>query len=81
MFKVGEKWVPATKALLPDHTEVSYRLQNEMIKQAISNLGLEIQSKTLLSDFELAIQMAAQEAFPWVELRGCRFHFAKVISH
>ena len=49
-----------------------------MIKHAIATLGLQVEVKSVLTDFELGIQMAAQAAFPWVELRGCRFHFAKV---
>ena len=55
-----------------------HRLQNEMLKYEMQKEGLEIEVKTILTDFELAIQMAAQSAFPWVELRGCRFHYAKV---
>ena len=49
-----------------------------MIKHAIATLGLQVEVKSVLTDFELGIQMAAQAAFPWVELRRCRFHFAKV---
>ena len=49
-----------------------------MLKYEMQKEGLEIEVKTILTDFELAIQMAAQSAFPWVEQRGCRFHFAKV---
>ena len=78
MFKYGEKWIPAAKSLLPNHTEASYRLQNEMIKHTIGKMGLELKIKTLMSDFETAIQTSAQKAFPWVELRGCRFHYAQV---
>ena len=78
MFKFGDKWIPGVKSLLPSHTEASYRLQNEMIKHTIAKMGLEIKMKTLMSDFETAIQTAAQKAFPLVEMRGCRFHFAQV---
>ena len=78
MFKYGDKWIPGVKSLLPSHTEASYRLQNEMIKFTIGKMSLEIKMRTLMSDFETAIQTAAQKAFPWVELRGCRFHFAQV---
>ena len=78
MFKYGSKWIPAVFSLLPSHTESSYRLQNEMIKHTIGKLGSQIKMKTLMSDFETAIQTAAQKAFPWVELRGCRFHYAQV---
>ena len=46
-----------------------------MLKYEMQKEGLEIEVKTILTDFELAIQMAAQSAFPWVELRGCRFHY------
>ena len=49
-----------------------------MIKHTIGKLGSQIKMKTLMSDFETAIQTAAQKAFPWVELRGCRFHYAQV---
>ena len=53
------------------------RLQNEMIKYACAGMDLQLKARTLMTDYELAIQMAAEEAFPWIELRGCRFHFAQ----
>ena len=81
MMKCGEKWVPAVKGLLPDHTEKSYRLQNRMIKQEIKRRGLEIKMETLMSDFEKGIQAAAEAVFPGVVLKGCRFHFAQVTPH
>ena len=78
MMKVGEKWLPAVKGLLPDHTERSYRLQNKMIKHAIEKLGLQIKVSSIMSDYEVGIQKALQEVFPMAEIRGCRFHFAQV---
>ena len=52
MFKVGEKWLPAVKGLLPDHTEKSYRLQNRMIKYSMNSNHLELKVESLMSDFE-----------------------------
>ena len=78
MMKVGEKWLPAIKGLLPDHTERSYRLQNEMIKHTIERSGLQLKVSSIMSDYEVGIQKAVQEVFPMAEIRGCRFHFAQV---
>ena len=78
MFKVGEKWLPAVKGLLPDHTEKSYRLQNRMIKYSMNSNHLELKVESLMSDFERGIQGAAQAVFIGVVLKGCKFHFAKV---
>ena len=77
MMKVNEKWVPAVHGLLPDHEKNSYRLQFEMIKYAMNKRALQNNIKSIMSDFELGIQTAAQEAFPGVEIRGCRFHYGQ----
>ena len=68
MVKVGDKWIPPVKALLPDHSKNSYRIQNEMIKYAIKKRGLSLRMKSIMSDFEVAIQTAAMEAFNGVEM-------------
>ena len=68
MMKVNEKWVPAVHGLLPYHEKNSSRLQFEMIKHAMDKRGLQNHIKSIMSDFELGIQTAAQEAFPGVEI-------------
>ena len=79
-MKVGERWVPAVYGLLPEHTEKTYRLHNELIKNAIKNMGLQIKIKSIMTDYEVGIQKAAEDSFPEVKLRGCRFHYAQVLT-
>ena len=79
MMRVNEKWIPAVHGLLPDHEKNSYRLQFEMIKNAMEKRGLHNNIKSIMSDFELGIQTSAQEAFPGVEIRGCRFHYGQAV--
>ena len=79
MVKVGDKWIPAVKALLPYHSKKSCRIQNEMIRYAIKKGGLILRMTSIMSDFEVAIQTAAMEAFNGVEMRGCRFHYGQAV--
>ena len=79
MMRVNDKWVPAVNGLLPDHEKDSYRLQFEMIKFAIEKSNYQNNIKSIMSDFELAIQTAAKETFPEVELKGCKFHFGQAV--
>ena len=78
MMKIGTKWIPAVKGLLPNHQKESYKFNNEMIKFTIEKKGRDINITSILSDFEIGIQQAASETFPGVHLKGCRFHFAQV---
>ena len=65
--------------MLPDHEKDSYRLNFEMIKYAMDKRSLHNNIKSIMSDFEVGIQTAALEAFPGVELRGCRFHYGQAV--
>ena len=79
MMKVNEKWVPAVNGLLPDHEKDSYFLNVKMTKYAMEKRGLHIKIQSIMSDFEVGIQTAAQEAFPGVVLKGCKFHYGQAV--
>ena len=79
MMKVGDKWLPALKGLLPDHTSESYRLYCEMIKFEMKNQMLNYKCKSIIADFEVGIQMSIDKVFPDIEIRGGRFHFCQAI--
>ena len=48
-MKVGDKWLPALKGLLPDHTSYSYRLYCEMIKLEMENKMLNHKCKSIIA--------------------------------
>ena len=75
-MKVGDKWLPALKGLLPDHTSESYRLYCEMIKFEMKKQMLNYKCKLIIADFEVGIQKSIDKVFPDSEIRGCRFHLS-----
>lgn len=56
----------------------TYRLQNQMIKFKLEQMGLVVKVETVLSDFEVGIAKALLETFPEVSIKGCRFHYSQV---
>jgi hypothetical protein len=44
----------------------------EMVKHAMSRQGLQYRVESIGCDFEVAIQAAIEEAFPGVDIRGCK---------
>ena len=50
-----------------------------MLQDRADELGLELNPKIIMIDFELAAIKAFKRTFPSAEIKGCFFHFSKAI--
>ena len=50
-----------------------------MVKEAALNLGLDLTTSSVLSDFEQALINALRLNFPTAEHRGCYHHYSQAI--
>ena len=79
MVKVKGYWIPAVWGWLPDKTEISYKVFFLLVEKKMEMLGLELNVKSVLSDFELAI-LKSVDVMLQCPILGCFFHYKKCIQ-
>ena len=71
--------LPCVYAFLTSKDSDDYRLLFSCIKEACEKLNIAINPKSILIDFEAAVQKAAKLEFPGIKVKGCFFHFCQAI--
>ena len=51
-------WIPVVRGWLPNKTETSYRIFFFLVEKKMNELGLQLNVKSVLADFELNILKA-----------------------
>lgn len=74
-----DKVMPLAYCLLPDKYKSTYRGILEKLQQAADENGWHFYPPWIMADFESSALVAAREAFPTTELKGCYFHFCQCI--
>ena len=77
---VGGVYVTCMFAIMPNKTGNSYMKVFNMIHDAFSEMGLDVEwrNHSFMTDFEIAMRNGIRAVFPLVKLLGCFFHFAQV---
>ena len=57
----------------------SYNTSFILFKEAVQNIGLEVDPQKVLTNFELALQQSIAISFPQAEKKGCLFHYSQAI--
>ena len=68
-FKHGQQF-PLVYFLLPGKNREAYNTSFILLKEAPQNIGLEVKSQRVLTDFELALQQSVAICFPEAERKG-----------
>ena len=79
MVKFCGHWIPVVHAWLPDKTEESYKVLFLLVKNKLGDLGISMDIKSVISDFELSIIKSVDEMLQ-VKIEGCFFHFSKALK-
>ena len=66
-------WVPVAFGYLPDKKLDSYTTFFSLLKTTITSHGFELSAASIMSDFEINLRKAAQDAFIGILLIGCHF--------
>ncbi|XP_034952092.1 uncharacterized protein [Chelonus insularis] len=70
--------IPVLFALTNHRTQVIY---TEIWRWLLRKLpGLTTNLKYVISDYEAALMSSVRAAMPWIEHRGCWFHFARAVT-
>ena len=73
MVKRKGYWTPVVWGWLPDKTDTSYKIFFLLVQKEMKKLGLQLDVKSILCDFELNI-MKSVDAMLQCEILGCFFH-------
>ena len=65
--------------LLPGKTRAAYNTNFMPLKETAQNLGLQVEPRNVLTEFEVALQQSVTNCFPQAERKGCYFHYTQAI--
>jgi hypothetical protein len=71
--------VPLVYALLSDKKSATYYSLLNIIRDALARLGLLLNPKCIMSDFESGLMEAVKLQFPHTQHLGCHFHFGQAL--
>ena len=77
MVKFCGHWIPCILGWLPDKTEESYRVFILLVKKALKELGLSMDVKSVIMDFEIAM-LKAVDGMVEGDIESCFFN---ILSH
>lgn len=70
-------YIPLAFCLLPNKKEYSYKTIFNLLRKKCHSLGLNLNPKVIVADFEIAIHNAIRAEFSDSKVIGCRFHLAQ----
>ena len=76
MVKAKGFWIPVVWGWLPDKKEESYKVFFYLVQKKMEELGLSVNIKSVLCDFELNIMKSVDDQLK-VPILGCFFHLKK----
>ena len=71
--------LPLAYALLPSKNETDYTQMLNALDIILARMGLVLNPQSVVLDYELAAHNAWRTVRPWVQLKGCMFHFGQCI--
>ena len=74
---VNEMYVPLVFFLLPNKETKSYFYSFKYTMDQCTIVGLTFSPKYIFIDFEKSIHNAAQQVWPAINIKGCRFHLGQ----
>ena len=75
-FIHGQQFPLVYALLLSKSRSVNNRMFT-FLKEELQNLGLQLNSQTVMADFELALVQSLELQFPGTAVQGCFFHFSQ----
>ena len=79
MVKAKGFWIPVVWGWLPDKKEESYKVFFYLVQKKMEELGLSVNIKSVLFDFELNIMKAIDVQLK-VPILGCFFHLKYLVN-
>lgn len=79
MTRFGGFWLPVCWGWLPDKSLQSYKVFFHLVLEELKRRNIPLNTKELISDFELHILKSADEMLLGIVILGCFFHLSKAI--